>query len=150
VAFLVGCHASGAAHPSQPLVGLSPPPTSTATATSPPTGAAEAQPVAPPGADDGDNATNAVARATTQIDRLRRMQRAPVHEDRDSLDAALDGLESARRNVLQDLREIELDPGGSVIRGQLRRHLAELRSALDSSYEGWPPVGQAEPRAPRR
>jgi hypothetical protein len=141
-------------------VGVSQPPTSTSTSTSTPTasatatsplsGAAEAQAVAPPGADGRESAANTVARATTQIDRLRRMQRAPLHKNRDSLDATLDDLESARRNVLQVLREVELEPGGSVVRGQLRRHLAELRSALDASYEGWPPTGQAERRAAPR
>jgi hypothetical protein len=160
VAFLVGCHAAGAAHPPQPLVGISLPPTPTAAPTANPpatanppstaTGAAEAQAVAPSGSDDRESAADAVAGATKQIDRLRRIQRAPVRENRESLDAALEDMERARKDVLQDLREVELDPGGQVIRGQLRRHLAELRSALDASYEGWPPIGRAGQQAPRR
>jgi hypothetical protein len=130
-------------------VGESLPPASAPTPTST-ASAAEAQPVAPSGTGDREDVANAVARATTQIDRLRRIERSPIHENRETLDAALDDLESARRNVLQDLREVELDPGGSVIRGQLRRHLGHLQSALDASYEAWPPTGQAVPHAASR
>jgi hypothetical protein len=144
-----------------PTSTATPTPTSTSTSTatpiptvtvtsSSPTGATEAQPVASSGADDREGATNAVARANAQLDRLRRIQRAPVHENRDSLDAAVDDLERARRDVLQDLREIELEPPGAVIRRELQRHVGDLTRALDASYTAWPPTGQAEPRAPAR
>jgi hypothetical protein len=69
------------------------------------------------------------------------MQRAPGSENREGLDDVLDDLERARRNVLQDLREVELDSRGVVIRRELQRHLSELQVALEASYEQWPPRG---------
>jgi hypothetical protein len=150
---LAACRAAGAARTPEPLAGLSLPststPPSTATAIRTSTGAAEAQATAAPG-DAQSHAANAVARASAQIDRLRRMQRAPAGENREHLDEVLDDLERERRNVLQDLRAVELEPPGAVIRRQLERDLGALRGALNASYETWPPRGQALPRIPTR
>jgi hypothetical protein len=101
--------------------------------------------------DDTTHAANVVQEATVQIDRLRRMRRAPSGgENREALDAVLDDLESARRKVLQDLREVELEPRGAVIRRQLEGNLGHLQGVLQASYEAWPPRWAPLPHMPRR
>jgi hypothetical protein len=119
-----------------------PPPGGAAANVAPPaTGAPESQGSMPPEQDERTRATEVVSRASDQIDRLERIQSMSADAHREGLDSALYDLEHKRAKVLQDLREIDVQPPAqrSAMRTELQRDLADLQDSLLSAYRISPP-----------
>jgi hypothetical protein len=97
--------------------------------------------------DERIRVTQAVAQASSQIDRLQRIQSSAVGARRDNVGDALYALERRRAKVLQDLRAMDAEPPGqrSPLRNELQRDLAELQDWLSASYALAPPPTQGMP-----
>jgi hypothetical protein len=135
-------------------LGETPPPSGPATNTAPPTtniappapGVTEEQ--APPeSAEERARATKVVAEASSQIDRLQRIQSMSTEAHRDDLDAAVYELQRKRERVLQDLRELDMQPPQQRARigAELQGDLGDLGAALAVSYRFAPPPARGLP-----
>jgi len=135
-----------------------PPPALTALQTpppvvTPPAGAEEAQPRLSTLPDARQRTEQVVAIATRQIDRLQRMERATPALRHRSVDTTLGVLTTGREKVMQDLRELELEPPTrtSAIRSELNHDLNALQKAVTATYATAPPPGPGLPHpSPRR
>jgi hypothetical protein len=120
-------------------------------------GVTEAQPPAPapqvnpPPTDDRARATEIVALASRQIERLTRMEETADPERRSELDATLGDLQSRREKVLQDLRELEMRGPASAastsdrLRSELERDLNDLQMTVRDSFDVAPPPSRGMP-----
>jgi hypothetical protein len=116
--------------PQAPSVGGSPPAY----------GVTEAQPDAPA------HAQQTVALASQQIDRLQRIQRSESNAaPREDVEQALADLEGKRDTVLQDLRELAIQPTGDVL-SKLSADDARLLGAVRVSYVIARPPAQGLPQ----
>jgi hypothetical protein len=97
--------------------------------------------------DDRAHVSEVVAQASDQIDRLQRIQSMSANAHREGLDNALYDLEHKREKVLQDMRELDVQPPaqGSAIRAELQRDLLDLQSALNATYRFSPPPSKGLP-----
>jgi hypothetical protein len=88
-----------------------------------------------------------VAQASSQIDRLQRVQSTAIGARRENVGDALYALERRRAKVLQDLRALDAERPGqrSAIRSELQRDLADLQDWLSASYALSPPPTQGLP-----
>jgi hypothetical protein len=114
-------------------------------------GTPAAQPYTPPG-DARSRATETVALASRQIERLTRMAETADPERRSDLDSTLGDLQSRREKVLQDMRELELRGPASAastsddrLRSELDRDLSALQMSLQDSYDFAPPPSRGMP-----
>lgn len=166
-AAVTGCVDQAEQHPARARAAIAPAPTPQPQASGPVVvqhgnekGVTEAQPAAPPPppytvGDERAHVSRAVAAASQQIDRLRRMLETADPEHRDELDTAIHDLQSRRERVLQDMREYEMR-GAAVsptvsdaLRSEMDRDLDALQSALHDSYDLAPPPGSGmAPPAP--
>jgi hypothetical protein len=128
-------------------------------ATPPAYGATEAQPSPSTGAqrestwgqretdDQRLRVAQSVATASSQIDRLQRVQSSAVGTRRENVGDALYSLERRRAKVLQDLRALDAEPPGqrAALRSELERDLADLQDSVYASYALSPPPSQGMP-----
>jgi hypothetical protein len=130
--------------PTPPIVNnvIEPPAASTVNVAPPAYGATEAQP------DERTQATQMVALATQQIERLQRIQALSSDARREDLGASIRNLEGKRGRVLQDLRELEMRPVGrsADIQMQLATDAANLQAAVRASQVTAPPPSQGLPQ----
>jgi hypothetical protein len=105
-------------------------------------GATESQP------DERTRATEMVALAQQQIDRLRRIQAVSSDAYREDIDASVSDLQSKRGRVLQDLRELEMRPAGRSqdIQVQLAADAINLQEAMRASEAIAPSPSQGLPQ----
>lgn len=90
-------------------------------------------------------AEQVVASASEQIERLNRIQRSESNAaPREDVDRALGDLESKRETVLQDMRELAIQPTADVF-SKLSADVARLRGAVRTSYAIAPPPSQGLP-----
>jgi hypothetical protein len=106
----------------------------------------EEQP-APEGTEERTRATKVVAEASSQIDRLQRIQSKSAEAHRDDQDNAVYELQRKRERVLQDLRELDMQPPEQRERigAALQGDLGDLRAALSTSYRFAPPAARGLP-----
>jgi hypothetical protein len=143
----------GAPPQSPPIVdnGIEPSPRApggAATNIAPPAyGATEAQGQMLPEQEERSRASEVVAQATDQIDRLQRIQSMSADAHREGLDNALYDLEHRREKVLQDMRELDLQPPEQrrAIRAELQRDVADLQASLHAAYRISPPPSKGLP-----
>ncbi|HZU84830.1 MAG TPA: hypothetical protein VE987_17990 [Polyangiaceae bacterium] len=104
-----------------------------------------------PQADTRDHAERVVAQASQQISRLERMRTGQSENNatpRLDVDSALSDLQNKRERVLQDMRELALEPASrsSAVQAQLDADVAALQRAISSSYAVAPPPSQGLPQ----
>ena len=118
-----------------------------ASAAAPPYGATEAQTSSPAPDDVRVRVESVVGQASTQVERLERMEKTSTDVRREDLNGALTELEERRAKVLADLREFKMQPSGreASIRAELDRDLDDLRTAIRTSYGVVPPPSQGMP-----
>ena len=109
-----------------------------------------AQPPAPT-SDERERASQIVALASRQIERLTRMVETADPERRSELDSMIGDLQRRREKVLQDMRELEMRGPTSEsstsdrLRSGLDRDLNDLRMTVGDSFDIAPPPGQGMP-----
>jgi len=144
----VGVTNAQPASPPPPVVtNVIEPPAPTTNVAPPAYGATAAQPGSPLTTEDDAEASRAVAEASTQIERLQRVQSTTPVERKVDVDTAITDLDGKRARVLQDLRQAGAQRAAQADeRGQLERDLAELKSAVRASYSILPPPSQGLPQ----
>jgi hypothetical protein len=110
-------------------------------------GVTEAQGPAATEQDDRARASEVVAQASDQIDRLQRIQSMSTNAHREVLDNALYELEHDREKVLLDMRALDAQPPAQrgATHSELQRDLADLQASLHTSYRIAPPPTQGLP-----
>jgi hypothetical protein len=100
-----------------------------------------------PEQDQRARASEVVSQASDQIDRLERIQSMSADAHREGLDNSLYDLEHKREKVLQDMRELDVQPPAQrdAIRTELQRDLADLQGALQSAYRFSPAPSKGLP-----
>lgn len=132
------------AQPNTPVINnfvTSPPPTAGLPATTPPQDTTAAQP-----SDDRSRASQVVAEATQQIDRITRVLSMSVNDKRHAdIEAAVGQLQAKRERVLKDMKALETTGASSSDDTQhiiLNRDVSDLQAALRDSYQYAPPSTQ--------
>jgi hypothetical protein len=113
------------------------------------TGVTNMQSIAPSGQDCRTRATQVVALASLQIDRLERPSTANGNRSRVGIDTALADLQSKRAKLQEDMREIDAQPAmqedSAFAEIDRCADLADLETAVRASYSILPPPPQGRP-----